>query len=402
VSLRDRLPRCWPSSVWNVAERGGVRAGVPVPMPFDDDVKLVPPDEEEAAVLACGIVGAVTPPDGLTELQRVLLRAIFVEMTGVRIDPDQVEAMGPEEFAVALARRNEIFRTRIVQVMLIAALILVPLPEEVADRVARYAAELGVDEGMLAVARQYARGSLGLALIDFDRNGYTATWNPEEATNLHTSAALEEAWQEVCDDPALAARWAGLGHSSPGSLGRRVFEFYRARGFAFPGLPASAPPYLAQHDWVHVLADYGTTVENELEVFGLIARAIPDPRGFSLLAMVIGLFETGYLMQAAGLFHYDRGHLSRAGMADRLADAWRRGALCSRDLMGVDWFEYAELPVDDVRAEFGIEPKSDAAFAAGSVGPWQPGGISPFQLQAGRRLADAEGREYDSYGATSR
>jgi hypothetical protein len=386
---------------WNVAARCVVRAVVPVPLPSDEEVKLVPPDEEEAAVLARGIVGAVTPPHGLTELQRVLLRAIFVEMTGVRVDPDQVQPLGPEEFAAALARRNEIFRTRIVQVMLIAALILVPLPEEVADRVARYAAELGVDEGMLAVARRYSRGSLGLALIDFNRNGYTATWNTEEATNLHTAAALEEAWQEVCDDPSLAARWAALERCSLGSLGRRVFEFYRARGFTFPGLPASAPPYLAQHDWVHVLADYGTTVENEIEVFGLIARAIPDPRGFSLLAMVIGLFETGYLKQAAGLFHFDRGHLSRAGMADRLADAWRRGALCGRDLMDVDWFEYAERPVDDVRAEFGIEPKSDAAIAAGSVGPWNPGGISRYQLQAGRRLAEAEGRGYDSYGATS-
>jgi hypothetical protein len=383
----------WPS-------RAGFENVVPVPLPSDDNVKLVPPDEEEAGVLARGIVGAVVPPDGLTALQQVLLRAIFVEMTGVRVDPDQVEPMGPKEFAVALARRNEIFRTRIVQVMLISALILVPLPEEVADRVARYAAELGADEGMLTVARQYSRGSLGLALIDFNRNGYTATWNPEEATHLHTSAALEEAWQEVCDDPTLAARWAALEQCPSGSLGRRVFEFYRARGFTFPGLPASAPPYLAQHDWVHVLADYGTTVENELEVFGLIARAIPDPRGFSLLAMVIGLFETGYLMQAAGIFHYDRGHLSRAGMADRLADAWRRGALCGKDLMDVDWFECAGRPVEDVRAEFGIEPKSDTAIAAGSVGPWQPGGISTFQLHAGRRLADAEGREYDSHGAT--
>jgi hypothetical protein len=34
-----------------------------------------------------------------------------------------------------------------------------------------------------------SRGSLGLALIDFNRNGYTATWNPEEASNLHTAAA---------------------------------------------------------------------------------------------------------------------------------------------------------------------------------------------------------------------
>ena len=27
------------------------------------------------------------------------------------------------------------------------------------------------------------------------------------------------------------------------------------------GVDAQTPPLLAQHDWVHVLADYGTTVE---------------------------------------------------------------------------------------------------------------------------------------------
>lgn len=60
-------------------------------------------------------------------------------------------------------------------------------------------------------------------------------------------------------------------------------------------MPGSAPPYLAQHDWVHVIAEYGTTLACELEVFGPISRAIDDPKGFSLLAMVVSLFETGHL-----------------------------------------------------------------------------------------------------------
>jgi hypothetical protein len=53
---------------------------------------------------------------------------------------------------------------------------------------------------------------------------------------------------------------------------------------------------------VHVLADFGTTVESELEVFGFIARANDDMRAFSLLAMVVSLFETGSLRTGAGLF----------------------------------------------------------------------------------------------------
>jgi hypothetical protein len=36
---------------------------------------------------------------------------------------------------------------------------------------------------------------------------------------------------------------------------------------------------------------------------------------------------------------------------------------------------------------------------AGSVGPWERGGISPFQVGAGRDVATREGRPYEPYGA---
>ena len=209
-------------------------------------------------------------------------------------------------------------------------------------------------------------------------------------------------------DPALAERWRALEALAQGTLGRAVFELYEARGFTFPGTPGSAPPLLAQHDWVHVLADYGTTVESEMEVFAFIARANDDMRAFSLLAMVVSLFETGYLRSGAGLFESDVGHLSAGtAVAVRLADAMRRGALChdqvrdtdSIDFLRQDWFALADQPVEAVRARFGVLPRSPEALAAGSVGPWEPGGISPFQLQAGRALAAQEGRRYSAHGA---
>jgi hypothetical protein len=252
--------------------------------------------------------------------------------------------------------------------------VLRPLPEDVADRIAEYARELLVDEGMIDVARRFAHGALGLAAFDFERNGYTATWRPEDTTALHTSVELASAWDVAVHDPDLARRWAALADLPTGSLGRRVWEMYQSRGFVFPGLPGSAPPLLAQHDWVHVLADYGTTVESELEVFAFIARANDDMRAFSLLAMVVSLFETGYLRAGAGLFEASPGHLSAGGgVAVRIADAMRRGALCtdhetgsdSIDYLRLDWFELAPLPLDDVRHRFGLTPKSAAAEAAG-------------------------------------
>jgi hypothetical protein len=381
-----------------------------IPLPGADEALLTRPDAAEVTATARAIAAMVSPDGGLTDLQRVLLEALFPAMTEHPVDLRDVAPMLVTEAAAVLRPRNLAFRTRGVQVALLAALVLRPLPAEVADRVERYARALGVDEGMVDVARRFADGSFGLAAVDFERNGYTADWSSSDRRELHTSHELTSAWDTAVDDPDLAERWAALGSLPEGTLGRGVWQLYRARGFAFPGRPASAPPLLAQHDWVHVLGDYGTTVESELEVFALIARANDDMRAFSLLAMVISLFETGYLPSGAGLFEADPGHLSTGEtMALRVADAMRRGAWChdrvtgsdSIDFLRLDWFAIADLPVDEARDRFRLRDKSDDAVVAGSVGPWEQGGISPFQLRCGRDLAAREHRRYESYGAAA-
>ena len=377
---------------------------MPVPFPDDVNVLVVPPDAAEARTIAGGVANAVAADGELTGLQRLLLEALIESMTTFVVPVRNVPRLGPAEFARALARRSEPFRQRMLQLMLVCALVLVPLPDEVVKRIEEYASELGVTNDMLRVAERYAHGSLGVALIDFQRSGYMQAWDPSHAEVLHTSRALNDAWEQCVLDLELAQRWEALRDLPEDSLGRAVARFYEARGFSYPGRPGSAPPLLAQHDWVHVIADYGSSVESELEVFAFISRANDDPRAFSLLAMVISLFETGYLASGAGLFEYDRGHLSHEGMAVRLADAMRRGALVAAhaggpDLLGRDWFADAPRPIDEVRAELGVVPKSEHAIERGSVTPWEPGGISAFQYESGRAAAQAAGRTYQSYGA---
>jgi hypothetical protein len=386
---------------------------MPVPLPDAETVNLVPPDIEEAKLLVRAVATAGAAPDGLTPVQRAVINATVESMSGYVLDVAELPPLGPEEFAEAMRRRDKAFRERMVQLMLLVELLLTPLPPEVTARVEQYAAALGVEEEMLRVAHRIARGSLGLALIDFERSGYFQQMLERPPDHLHTQRALADAWEGCADDLALATRWSNLGRCPEGSLGLGVWRFYRARGFSFPGAPGSAPPTLAQHDWIHVLADYGSTVECEIEVFGFISRANDDPKGFSLLAMVLGLFETGYLFNAAkGFFEYDRGHFSRDAerMAVRLADAMARGANAAwflndhgrgeeNDFLAVDWFAYADWPVNEVRAHFGLPEKSAKAIACGSVTAWEQGGISPFQHRHGREVAEREGWTYDSFGA---
>ena len=380
---------------------------MPTPLPPDGQALLTPPDATEVQATTDGVLSAIAPAGGPTEFQALLIGAAFQSMTGHDPHVDSRPAVSAAEFGQTMAPRNEAFRARILQTMILGALVLRPLPSEVADRIEAFAREMSVDDGMLAVARGFATGQLAMAAVDFDRNGYTADWSPERRQALHTTTELDDAWAQAVDDPELAARWASLEQLPPNTLGRRMWEFYQARGFAFPGRPGSAPPLLAQHDWVHVLADYGTKVESELEVFAFIARANDDPRGFSLLAMVVSLFETGYLETGAGLFEAFPGQLSRDGMAVRLADALRRGALSHGlggepdvDLLALDWFDLADRTVGELRTELNVVAKSNAAVEAGSVGPWEAGGISEFQYASAVAAAAERGDTYHAYGAT--
>ncbi len=148
---------------------------------------------------------------------------------------------------------------------------------------------------------------------------------------------------------------------------------YDSRGFEAAGRARRpAGRYLAQHDFVHVLADYGTNLRGEVEVFALIGRADPDPKGFAWLATLIGLFETGYIT-SSGFFDRDvRDPVIQApGMHVRVADGIRRGKViwqrCDMDLFEFDYHAHATLPVDEVREIVGVPPKSEAALAAGSA-----------------------------------
>jgi hypothetical protein len=68
-------------------------------------------------------------------------------------------------------------------------------------------------------------------------------------------------------------------------------------------------------------------------------------------------------------------------MPERLADAIRRGRICNRDVMyGIDYFDYKDLPIDEVRELMNI-PVKDRKLD--SPGVWHPEGITSYQREHG-------------------
>jgi hypothetical protein len=350
------------------------------------------PTLDEILAVGSGIATAVRPEGGLTDVQASVLGAITKALTGIDLEYRDLPALGPDELAAALEARDVPYRQRVVHHMVLGELVLRPLPDEVARRVAAYASALGVDDDFVALARRYAQGAFGLAWVDLRRSGFTGRWEDSSLEGLHASTRFEDPFDAPVADPDLEARWAAFAELEPGTLGRSVWELYDGRGFALPGNTHGAPAFIAQHDFVHVLADYGTNLPGELETFALVGRADPDPKGFAWLATMVGLFETGYVHEQ-GFFQIDvrERNLEGSGMGVRLADALRRGKAVAEhfgtDLFLVDFHALAELPLDEARAVLHLPPKSAAALAAGSPGAFDLEGMTVAQreLVAGKR-----------------
>lgn len=351
-------------------------------------------DREEVTLVARGIATAVAPETGLDDTQAELLEAIASALTGVSVDYRALDPLGPDELADVLSRRELVYRQRIVHHMVLGELVLRPIPVVVAHRVSKYAEALGVKDDFVRVARRYAQGAYGLAWIDLQRNGFVEHV-VEAGDEKPTRAAAAAPFETAELDPELAARWAAFLDLPPETLGRAVRELYDGRGFAIPGTPGGAPKYLAQHDFVHVLADYGTNLKGEIEVFAFIGRADPDPKGFAWLATLIGLFETGYIADT-GFFERDvrERHVRAPGMHQRLADAIRRGKIVSErygvDLFDVEYYAIAERPVGEVREMLGVPPKSAGAIEGGSVGVFELAGMSELQQRVAAQRRGVE------------
>jgi hypothetical protein len=326
----------------------------------------------QADLLMRGITSAVRGDGELSPTQADILSAVGRYVLGTRVPAADAAPLSPGQLADGLA--DERLRHRAVDAMIALESMAVPVDPAVTARVEEYAKALHFEDDMLAVARDYGRQAMDVAQGDLIRNSYPSGYAAAHGRDLTLhETVLPASPIDAPADPGLAATWRQLETCRSGSLGRTVWDFYQHRGFSIPGTPGAVTPLLAQHDFVHCLADYGTSALGEIEVFTFIASSIPDPKGFFYLLVIVGLFETGYVQVVPGVATASSGHLSTPGGPPRFADALRRGLEVHTDVMGgVDWFQFADTPIDDVRRHFGVPTKHPDAVAAGSLSATDP------------------------------
>ena len=287
------------------------------------------------------------------ELVAAAMRALAPELV-TQVDIDALETITGEELAAEVA--DELTRTRIIQVMLIMAMIDTEVDEREHALIKDFAKALDVDEPRLANLKQVLNEHHTLVKLDLNRSSRMVKdavgWAYEKdgfGGVLKTIAPFIS--KKFAVDEALAWRYRKLGLLPENTFGRAYWTHMTERGFGFPGEPGGFPEVFIKHDCCHTLGGYDTDPIGECEVVSFISGFMEaDP--FWYLFMVC-------VHMHLGIETFDDNPLGFAAFdAERCMNAMARGMAVNTDLYvpGVDWWSLFPEPIDAVRARYNIAP----------------------------------------------
>jgi hypothetical protein len=182
-------------------------------------------------------------------------------------------------------------------------------------------------------------------------------------------------------DPALTARYEGLGELDPGTFGRAFHEHYATNRYEFPGHElALAEAWATAHDSLHVLSGYSTSAQGELLVATFTGGQLSPGTDFmeshtlpTILIYHLGIdinkgLNAGDQARIAAdpswRDNYD-GNVHLGLDAEKLWVAWQRGLAMNTNVYDGHWDFWAvvDRPLDELRADYDI-PALDPALAA--------------------------------------
>jgi hypothetical protein len=290
-------------------------------------------------------------------VQPRFFNAIFSGLFNYRTDFwTPATSAAPESLASSL---SEPARRMAIELMVAGELLCRPIPADVHASVERWASAFHINGDELTLVRKTANGAYLQAQSDLYRHGYWGAY----AEEIGSDKRLVEEFGTVAYamtvtlDPALAQRWKDLEHCAEGSLGRCVWEFYRLHDFELPGEERGANLITAQHDWIHVLADYSATGLGEIETAAFRITSTRLPGTLMTFLGELGFWHSGMVGSVLSGWHQAYS-LDAKEAPESVAEAFHRGKACQRDLyLETDFFEFKDRNLEELRREWNIPPK---------------------------------------------
>jgi hypothetical protein len=326
----------------------------------------------DAPLMAAAIVGACRVNGWANDLQPRFLGVLFKELLNYDADFLTLPPATPEDAINGMPARSMLSypplcpvhhlykREELIDLMVMTEMLCNPVPLELSQSIEHWADKLGIKNQRLVVARDIAKGATARAEADYWRNvlGEPDMKSPEFPDMLRRYGTRAYGLTEE-ENLVEAARWEALQNCPQGSFGRTLWEFYKKRGFLFPGTIGSVNTALAHHDWIHVLSDTDSNGLGEIEVFAFAAASSASPAATMAFLGQLSIFQSGFLIHVIKGVQYEGHDLDTPDGPKRVADAIRRGKACTKDLViGLDPFAYANESLEALRVQWNILPRS--------------------------------------------
>ncbi len=313
----------------------------------------------DAPIMAKAVISTCRHNGWSNEIQPQFLRTVFHNLMSYECDFETLEPIDIEAFALAMPEPDK--RNEVLDLMIATELLCTSIAPEISDAINLWAQKLGIKNNGLALIRDLSKQLVTQAQQDFYRSNYfydadLASPNFAQLDQKHGLSATMMTL-EVSDEVAM--RYENLQKLPAGTLGRGLWEFYKKRGFNFPGVLGGINEAVAHHDWIHVLADYDSNGIGEIEVAAFSTMATQSESAVMNFLGTLSNFQGGLLQTiVAGAPHL--GHeLEVINGPERIAIALQRGKKVSIDLiLGINFFDYAHEPLEELRKRWNIPAKS--------------------------------------------
>ena len=288
---------------------------------------------------------------GIHDSERELLEAAARVL---QIDDalDSLTAVEPEEAGALLTTERD--RTRLVEAMLLMALMDQEVDKPELEIVSSFAKAWSIDEPRIKNLRQYIDGHRTRMKLDVLRRSYFAQ---KVLPDAWKEGGLRGVWKAFgprfgrATDPALAWKYKQLGLLPEGTLGREYWAHLTARKFSMPGEPYGFA-WQVVHDMGHLLGEHDTDPTGEIEQAAFEAGYMRrDP--FFLIFATTMIFHLGFPVLGDSYVGLAKGAFDPM----RTARAYERGLGCNVDLTEWDYWAHVERPITDVRRELNILPR---------------------------------------------
>jgi hypothetical protein len=311
------------------------------------DLAALSPAAVGALADTCAAVITAEGCEAPSTREQQLLRELFESLVGSPW-PQQVMPQLPVGLSGFITTRRQ--RQEVMQLLMVLAFLEPRLDEAKIVLLARIAAELQVEEAVVADLEEVCRNHVLKAFGDM----YRRTFHDLNADGvLQGYARFILPMLGIGIDHAHQASYASLAATPAGSLGEALHVYYLKNGFPYPGSRKGLPyDYVAIHDVHHVITGYDTDPAGELQVLAFTMGLFPDHALLIALPAMLQ-FQMGIADPLAGSV---APKLKDQLNAPAFAVALQRGAETTGPIRDFHWdfWPWIERPLQDVRRELRV------------------------------------------------